>query len=109
MADQDLRQWRTEFGQKNEAISSDEKGSVNRGCRNTGGTRQAEWSYEIDSVNCGCRGIARVIRPRLEGAEVSDKGITHDEPFRRAGIDVALAYAVYSSVQMLEKRPKSLT
>ena len=56
----------------------------------------------------GCRDISGVIGPLLEGAEVSDDGgIADDELSRRAGIDVALPHAVYTSVQMLEIHAKN--
>jgi hypothetical protein len=43
-----------------------------------------------------------VIRPLLEGAEVRDAGRIVDDELRH--VDVALPDAVYTGVQMLEKR-----
>jgi hypothetical protein len=67
---------------KNEAYSSDEKESVDR----------------------GCRGMAGGIRPPLEGAEVSDEW---DCRRRVTDVDDALPHAVYTSVQMLEIHSKN--
>ena len=55
-------------------------------------------------MNCGCRDMAGVIGPLLEGAEVSDEGIADDES---ADALVALPHAVYTSVQMLKNTPKT--
>jgi GNAT superfamily N-acetyltransferase len=48
-------------------------------------------------VDRGCRDISGVLRPLLEGAEMSDDGrIADDESSRRAGIGVAFLHAVYT-------------
>jgi hypothetical protein len=63
-----------------------------------------------ESLDRGCRDISGVIGPLAEGAEVSDDGrIADDESSRRAGTGVALLHAVYTTVQTLELRGRSLT
>jgi hypothetical protein len=59
----------------------------------------------LSTRNSAAQGVSG---PLLDGAELSDdRGVADGELSRRARIDLALPHPVYTSVQMLEKRPQN--
>ena len=56
------------------------------------------------SVNCECGDMSGVIGPLADRADASDEAYRRRRAIPRAGIDVVVRHAVYTGVQMLEKR-----